>query len=232
MELDSAWLTTLDLGHSADYTALAVVQTVHENNGSSSPSLHLRYLERYPLKTPYTDIADSVRDLLRGPPFTVDEYDASRHRIAKPKVRLVVDKTGVGAAVTDLLKERHLNYIGVTITGLGQKVNRHDMREYSVPKMDLVAALEVPLHKGTLKVAKGLELWPALREELLNFRRKQNKTTAHISYEHWGESDHDDLVLTAALALLRERTGWWYWASLQTHTASAERKTHGRRCRR
>ena len=51
-----------------------------------------------------------------------------------------------------------------------------------------------------MKVAKGLELWSALREELLNFRRKQNARTAHISYAHWRESDHDDLVLAAALA--------------------------------
>jgi hypothetical protein len=79
-------------------------------------------------------------------------------------------------------------------------VNRTGTREYSVPKQDLVSALEVPFHKGTLKVAKGLTGWPKLREELLNFRRKQNKTTAHISYEHWRESDHDDLVLAAALA--------------------------------
>jgi hypothetical protein len=98
------------------------------------------------------------------------------------------------------VKERRLNYIAVTITGLGQKVNRHGKREYSVPKQDLVSALEVPFHKGTLKVAKGLEGWPKLREELLNFRRKQNTRTAHISYEHWRESDHDDLVLAAALA--------------------------------
>ena len=111
-----------------------------------------------------------------------------------------MDKTGIGVAVTDLLKERRLNYIAVTITGLGQKVNRTSSREYSVPKQDLVSALEVPFHKGTLKVASGLEGWPKLREELLNFRRKQNARTAHISYEHWRESDHDDLVLAAALA--------------------------------
>ena len=49
-------------------------------------------------------------------------------------------------------------------------------------------------------MAKGLTGWPKLREELLNFRRKQNTVTAHISYEHWRESDHDDLVLAAALA--------------------------------
>jgi hypothetical protein len=73
-------------------------------------------------------------------------------------------------------------------------------RSYHVPKMDLVAALEVPFHKGTLKVAEGLNLWPVLRDELLDFRRKQNTRTAHISYEHWHEGDHDDLVLACALA--------------------------------
>jgi hypothetical protein len=45
-----------------------------------------------------------------------------------------------------------------------------------------------------------MELWPALKKELLNFRRKINLKTAHDSYEHWRESDHDDLVLAAALA--------------------------------
>jgi hypothetical protein len=139
-----------------------------------------------------------VRDLLYEASFTGDIYDG--FKICRARTELVVDKTGVGVAVTDLLKERRLGFIAVTITGLGQKVNRHGTREYSVPKQDLVSALEVPFHKGTLKVAKGLQGWPKLREELLNFRRKQNTVTAHISYEHWRESDHDDLVLAAALA--------------------------------
>jgi hypothetical protein len=29
-----------------------------------------------------------------------------------------------------------------------------------------------------------------------------NTKTAHASYEHWRETDHDDLVLAAALACL------------------------------
>jgi hypothetical protein len=191
----------LDLGQSQDYTALAVIQrvpTYDQQTGKHSLALHLRHLERFALKTPYTDIADFVRALLTGSPFTDDIRDGFRLR--KARTELIVDKTGVGVAVTDLLKERRLNHIAVTITGLGQKVNRHSSREYSVPKQDLVSALEVPFHKGTLKVAKGLEGWLKLREELLNFRRKQNTVTAHISYEHWRESDHDDLVLAAALA--------------------------------
>ena len=191
----------LDLGQSQDFTALAVVQKVptsDKQTGKHSTELHLRHLERHALKTPYTEIADSVRDLLTGPPFTDDVSDG--FRVRRATTELIVDKTGVGVAVTDLLKERRLNYIAVTITGLGQKVNRHGTREYSVPKQDLVSALEVPFHKGTLKVAEGLVGWPMLRKELLNFRRKQNARTAHISYEHWRESDHDDLVLAAALA--------------------------------
>ena len=196
-----AYYVGLDLGQSADYSALAVVQTVPTYGaatGKHSTELHLRHLERYPLKTPYTQIADHVRELLSSPPFTVPVLENGR--VAKPSTQLIVDATGVGTAVTDLLTERRLNFVEVTITGLGQRVSRNGTRKYSVPKQDLVAALEVPFHKGTLKVAKGLEGWPKLREELLNFRRKQNARTAHISYEHWRESDHDDLVLAAALA--------------------------------
>jgi hypothetical protein len=196
-----AYYVGLDLGQSADYTALAVVQTVPTYDaatGKHSTELHLRHLERYPLKTPYTQIADHVRDLLSGPSFTVPVLENGR--VAKPSTQLIVDATGVGTAVTDLLTERRMNFVEVTVTGLGQKVSRNGTRKYSVPKQDLVAALEVSFQKGTLKVAKGLELWSALREELLNFRRKQNARTAHISYEHWRESDHDDLVLAAALA--------------------------------
>jgi hypothetical protein len=150
-----AYFVGLDLGQSADYTALAVVQTVKGVNGEGKPGrqLHLRHLERYPLRTPYTEIADGVRALLTGPPFTEDEYDPTRHCIAKPKVELLVDKTGVGVAVTDLLKERRLRFTPVTIHG-GEKVTRNS-GTYNVPKGDLVAALEVPFHTGALKVAGG-----------------------------------------------------------------------------
>ena len=38
------------------------------------------------------------------------------------------------------------------------------------------------------------------REELQSFRRKQNPKTSHVSFEHWRDSDHDDLVLAVAMA--------------------------------
>jgi hypothetical protein len=196
----------LDLGQSQDYTALAVVQkvpTYEKATGKHGTELQLRHLERYALKTPYTVIADHIKELVSGPPFnsTIAEGDTRifvKHRPAQTE--LVVDKTGVGVAVTDLLTERRLRYIGVTITGMATKVNRNGTRDYSVPKQDLVGALEVPFHTGRLKIAAGLELWSTLRDELLSFKRKQNPRTAHIRYEHWREYEHDDLVLAAALA--------------------------------
>jgi hypothetical protein len=195
-----AYYVGLDLGQSADFTALAVVQRVNEVNGEgvTEKRLHLRHLERYPLRTPYTDVADGVAALMRSPVLQNDEYDPARNRVSKPRVELLVDSTGVGRAVTDLLKSRGLRFKRITLTG-GEKAHRSG-GEWRVPKRDLVSALEVPFHTGELRVAEGLELWPTLREELLTFRRKINLKTAHDSYEHWRESDHDDLVLACALA--------------------------------
>jgi hypothetical protein len=199
-----AVLRWLELGQAADYTALAVVQTVAQVNpaGGREQYLHLRHLERYDLGTPYPEIADKVASLVRSPSLMPQEYDPSRLRYFRKPPELIVDDTGVGRAVTDLLKTKGLKFKAVTITG-GDEVHAVGGGRYRVPKRDLVGALEVPFHTGRLKIAEGMELWPALKKELLNFRRKIKLKTAHDSYEHWRESDHDDLVLAAALAC------WW-----------------------
>ena len=150
------------------------------------------------MRTPYTTIADGVVAVMRSEALNTDEYDPKRHRIAKPKVELLVDKTGVGRGVTDMLKERGLRFTGVVIHG--GETTHHTDGAYHIPKKDLVAALAVPFDAGRLKIAEGLRLWGVLREEVQNFRRKQNPKTSHVSFEHWRESDHDDLVLACALA--------------------------------
>jgi len=185
----------LDLGQSADYTALAIIERVVEN-GRTQP-LHLRHLQRYPLKTPYTDIADSVAALVKDEKLTTTVTDYMLSEVKLPP-RLVIDRTGVGAAVADTLSERGLRFDSVVIHG-GDRVSREG-GIWRVPKRDLVDALVVSLQGGHLRAAKGLELWPTLRAEALNFKRKIDLRTAHDSYEHWRESDHDDLVLAVCLA--------------------------------
>jgi hypothetical protein len=150
--------------------------------------LFLRHLMRYPLGTKYGEIVSLVRSLLSREPF--------RRRIRY--TRILADKTGVGAAVIDGFYEKGVHPIGVTIHG-GSAVTK-EVRGFRVPKRDLVASVQTLLQNGRLKIASEMELAPVLKRELLNFRVKINLATAHDSYEHWREADHDDLVLATALA--------------------------------
>jgi hypothetical protein len=150
--------------------------------------LFIRHLQRYPLGTKYGEIVASVRGLLSREPFR------GRMRYT----RLLADKTGVGAAVIDGFYEKGVYPISVTIHG-GSAVTE-EVRGFRVPKRDLVASVQTLLQNGRLKIAPEMELAPVLKSELLNFRVKINPATAHDSYEHWREADHDDLVLATALA--------------------------------
>lgn len=160
----------------------------HHHGRPAHPPLHLRHLERFELGTKYTAIVERVRRLLLSPPL--------RQRI--PHTALLVDKTGVGAAVVDSFEQAGVNPLSVTIHGGSAVTAEH--QGFRVPKRDLVAAVQTLLQNGRLKVAGGLGLAPTLKAELLNFRVKVDPKTAHDSYEHWRENDHDDLVLSTALA--------------------------------
>ena len=91
--------------------------------------------------------------------------------------------------------------IAVAITG-GDTVNR-DAAGWRVPKRDLVAALQVAMQRGHLKIARNLRHADTLVHELANFRMTIDPRTAHDSYASWRERDHDDLLLASALAV------WW-----------------------
>jgi hypothetical protein len=91
----------LDLGKSADYTAVAVVEDVES-------ALHLRHLERYPLRTPYPEQAERVARLMRSEELVTETRLPWEPTVYRKWPELVVDNTGVGRAVTDLLKERNL----------------------------------------------------------------------------------------------------------------------------
>jgi hypothetical protein len=171
----------LDLGKQSDPTALSVVSA----EGHNHARLDLVHLERYPLGTPYTSVANRVAALVRDP------------RLLSPE--LVVDAGGVGGAVADILAAEGILFVPVTLTG-GQKA-RYEGGSWRVPKPELVAALDVALTTRRLKVAQGLLLWPALREELLAFRRKIDLKTAHVCFEHHTASGHGELVIATALAV-------------------------------
>ncbi len=187
----SGFVVGVDLGQSKDYTAIAVVERVMTHTLLDSGdikeevNIHLRHLERPPLGTKYPVIVKRAIDLLNRPPLTRE-------------TPLVVDKTGVGGAVIDMFTAAGVQPEAVTITG-GDAVI-HESHHWKVPKRELVGNLVALNQTRRLKVAEGLDLVPALINELVNFKIKIDLKSGHDSYEAWRESVHDDLVLAVSMA--------------------------------
>lgn len=174
----------LDLGQSSDYTALSVLDRV---DPSTASSYHVRHLERV-RNVPYPEIVRNVTDIMRSPSIA-------------GQADLVVDQTGVGAPVVDLFRQAGLDPVGVLIHG-GDKAS-NEGGTWRVPKRDLVGSLQVLFQGSRLKISSKLPLASTLQNELLNFKVKIDPITAHDSYSAWREQEHDDLVLSVAMA------AWW-----------------------
>jgi hypothetical protein len=191
----SDYYVGVDLGQAADYTAISILER-------ADAGYHLVHLERPARGTPYPVIVARVATLLQteplaGPAPSAPPGPGRDWGTGRGNATLVVDATGVGAAVTDLLEHAGLKPIAVTITG-GDVVSR-DGRRYRVPKRDLVSTLQVLLQSGRLRVASDLALAETLVSELVNFRYTLSPL-GHDSYGAWRENQHDDLVLAVALA--------------------------------
>lgn len=187
----------LDLGQANDFSALAIAERNRrpryrdERRNDTTAKYRIGHLQRYPLKTPYPAIVAQVATLVRD----------LAARSPTPYLRLVVDATGVGRPVVDLLRQERLpaDLIDVTITG-GDAVAQ-DGRTFRVPKRDLVSTVQVALQSERLKIAQQLPDAQTLTRELLAFQVKISAETAHDSYGAWREGAHDDLVLATALAV-------------------------------
>jgi hypothetical protein len=190
----------LDLGQSADPTALAVVEVTEawdDDTQEWQPVYGVRHLHRWQLGSRYPLIVKDVARLL------------SSAKLMDPV--LVVDRTGVGAPVCDLFVEADVQatIMQVHITA-GSKTHFEDGIHY-VPKKELVSSLQVPLQRQRLRIAK-LPDRTLLEKELLNFRVK---ITADMNetFGAWREGQHDDIVLAVAMAV---------WAAQRSPRGGAE----------
>ncbi len=191
----------LDLGQAHDYTALTIVRQLPQ---AAPARYEVPWLERFPLGTCYPAIVAAVAGRCR-------QLVAQGLREGRPY--LIVDATGVGRPVVDLLRRERLpvTLIDVTITG-GDTATQAG-QSWRVPKRELVSVAQVLLQSGRLKIAGALPETATLTRELLNFQVKISEQ-AHDSYGAWREGTHDDLVLATALACwYAERparpTGFW-----------------------
>ena len=68
-------------------------------------------------------------------------------------------------------------------------------------KRDLAGIVRKLLDTSRLKIIESIPDAPILRRELQNFKVKINPITAYDSYSAWREGDHDDSVLSVAVAV-------------------------------
>jgi hypothetical protein len=197
------YVVGVDLGQSADPTAIAILhwKTVpqnswtHENfehRQNAAESLEVRHLERLRLGQSYPEQVAHVADMLARPPLCGDgEF---------PAAELVIDQTGVGAAVGDIFETAGMRPQRITITA-GAEATGAGHNRHHVAKSILISTLDARLHTGELKFAAALAEADAMKAELLDFRRRVS-AAGRFSFEA-RVGKHDDLVLSVAIAL------WW-----------------------
>ena len=205
------YILGVDLGQSQDYTALVVLERTEVDTGRTEGRIEVagysgekrmvhsavtenhfaaRYLERLAIGTPYPTQVARIKEL----------HDRLKADTDTAPL-LVVDQTGVGRPVVDMLRVAELSPIAVTITG-GDAVTQ-DGKEYRVPKRDLVSVVQVLLQSDRLTIAERLKARAILTAELEAFKVSIS-LKGHDSYGNdvgpWRENPHDDMVLAVAMA--------------------------------
>ncbi len=189
----------VDLGQAQSHTAIAVVERAElvfrdgprDARTYSFPTetqYFLRHAERLRLGVAYTDVVERLRALVRRPAL-------------RGAGQVVVDATGVGAPVVELLRGSGglgCPLIPVVITSgeMGSAALAPDGVGYRVPKRDLVHGLVVAFENGVLRMAGDLGVaLEVLVKELTSVRVRRGGSSV-------SGAPSDDLVLALALA-------WW-----------------------
>jgi hypothetical protein len=188
MELTTRVYLGLDLGKARDHSALVILERAADPAGFDPVRfaarrelrLRVRHAERIPLGTPYLSLVPRLRSIIEriGKTFA-----------APAPITLVVDASGVGAPVFEMLQRARLGVqlVPITITGGGQAVpNPHG--GYSVPRAVLLSTLRILFEKEALRISSRVPARAELIDEL-----------ATVSPEG-PNSSHDDLVMALALA--------------------------------
>ena len=159
----------VDLGRRRDPSAIAVA----ERKDAEPEIVVVRFLERVQLRTPYSAVARRVAAVARHPAL------AGSHK------KVIVDGTGVGDAVLEMLREARpgCEIRPVVMTG-GGAAKRHGDWE-SVPRVDLLARVQAGLECGWLRIARVMPERERLMREMTLL----------------GSGEHDDLVIAVALAV-------------------------------
>jgi hypothetical protein len=182
----------VDLGQQHDHTAVAILELSEIVLEARDPVTYehlrdrrtrLRHLQRIPLGVPYPDVVRVVKDIASAPALD-------------GRCTVILDATGVGAPIVDLLKRAGMRarVVPVTITS-GDRENSSGSA-FRVPRRDLIAGLQILFEDPKFEISRTLAYGKPLMDELA--RMRGNLTT----------TGHDDLVFALSLA--------WWWTRKKT----------------
>jgi len=125
---------------------------VEETRERGESPLLVRHLKRPPLGTYYPEQVARIKGLVRDPVLRTEGYDYQGKRTIHYPPELVVDATGVGRSVVDMLRKERISFFPVPITG--DDVEHYEHGFYRVPKRSLVSSVQIALQSGKLKIAE------------------------------------------------------------------------------
>jgi hypothetical protein len=184
------YVLSADLGQSTDPTAICVIEHTHAfrewaRGGRDQPEdvFDVRHLARLPLGMPYPDQVAEIARLAARPPLVGCE--------------IILDGTGVGAAVVNIADDAGLRPTKLVITAGSEQTFVNGA--WHIAKASLISILDARLHLGELRFAAELLEAGAMKEELRDFKRKVS-ASGRFQYEARA-TRHDDLVLSVAIGL-------------------------------
>jgi hypothetical protein len=196
---DLSYAIGVDLGQQRDHTAIAIVESSEVVLDARNPATfehlrerrtRLRHLHRVPLGVPYPDVVRVVKDIASAPALD-------------GRCTVILDATGVGAPIVDLLKRAGMRarVVPVTITP-GDRENSNGSA-FRVPKRDLIAGLQVLFEDPKFEMPRTLAYAKPLIDELARMKA----TFSPAGHDRYN-GDKDDLVLALSLA--------WWWTRKRT----------------
>jgi hypothetical protein len=198
-----------DVGQLRDPTAVVVAEPVRRPTGKMKDHVGrsgtwrvpfhetaflIRHVERMPLRTSFRHVGQRLAEIVHNLDLV-----AGPDRRFKPYV--MVDRTGLGQAAIELVREEIGTRIPVTgtIITVGERITGHlGAWEVRVPKAQMVSRLQALLQHDLIELPELPEA-QLLADELKSFQVHQ--TVRGIRAE--GEpGTHDDMVTALALAVL------------------------------
>lgn len=205
----------VDLAKKRDFTAIMVMkdspQIVLGHEVLKTPNKVVHYYDIVHISQKqgvwYHDIVREIGELMQRAAL-VENAD------------LIVDGTGVGEGVIEIMRKQGLHPIPIITTGGGlmrevyadaadifpgtTRLKVQTLKEIHVPKSDLVTAGQLLVQQERVRVAAGLKWAEEARRQFKSFRGKINERTKHKVYEAETDEEHDDIVICYLLG------AWWF----------------------